>query len=95
MDAMQTSKLTVNEKVFLLASTEEGQKTRTALAAALKEGGGFVELRLLDRRTVNLLLSTGVVAVLEDIEVADDDDQAENRASSTIYDWDYFPELEA
>ena len=95
MDAMQTSKLTVNEKVFLLASAEEGQQTRTALAAALKDGGGFVELRLLDGRSVSLLLSPGVVAVLEKIEVADDDGQAHDVASNTIYDWDYFPELEA
>lgn len=90
---MLTSKLTVNDKVFLLASVEEGQSARNALATALRAGGGFVELHLIDRRSVSLLLSTGVVAVLEDIEVAEDEGPTDNIASNTIYDWDYFPEI--
>jgi hypothetical protein len=91
---MLTSKLTVNDKVFLLESVEEGQNTRKALAAALHGGGGFVELRLIDGRSVSLLLSPGVVAVLEDIEVAEDDGGDNVASTTSVYDWDYFPEID-
>jgi hypothetical protein len=91
---MQTTKLTVNDKVFLLESVEEGQNTRKALASALQNGGGVVDLRLIDGRSVSVLLSIGVVAVLEEIHVAEDDHTADDVVPPSVYDWDYFPELD-
>lgn len=88
--SMQAQKLTMNDRVMVLASAEEAKQAEQRIVKAVQDGGGFVELLLLGGATLRVLVSSGTVAFLEVVDV--DLDEVQGAAAGWPYEWDYLPD---
>ncbi len=86
---MRRHQLTVADRVFLLASSEEAQRVETAMEQAVRSGGAFVPLELVGSRAVRVLVSPGVVAYLEIVEIPEDQPAGDGAEFTSLHDWDF------
>ncbi len=86
---MRRHQLTIADRVFLLASPEEAERVEKAMEQAVRSGGAFVPLELVGSRTVRILVSPGVVAYLEVVDIPEDQPAGDGTEFSTLHDWDY------
>jgi len=87
---MQAQKLTMNDRVLVLASAEEAKQAEQRIVEAVQAGGGFVQLVLFGGNTLRVLVSSGTVAFLEVVEL--DPGEAPESATGWPYEWDYLPD---
>lgn len=71
---MQIHKVTIASREYFLASSDAAEHLKTALVAAVRSGGGLVEIALAKGGGVSVLISPGVVAFFELIETPDEPD---------------------
>jgi hypothetical protein len=70
---MQIQRLTVNDRVLLLASPREARRAQRKMVAAVRRGGAFVKLHLLGGDSIKVLMSPGTVAYLGELDVDADE----------------------
>lgn len=68
---MQIFELSIGGSSYRLRSADAAEAARRALTEAISTGGGFVDLDTQGDSQVSVLVSPGVVAVLEVVEVED------------------------
>jgi len=85
-----TRRLTVNDRVLVLASASAADHAEESIVTAVQSGGGFVEFDLLDGKSLRVLISAGTIAYMEVLDL--DDDESPDAGSGWPYQSDYPPD---
>jgi hypothetical protein len=80
---------TVGSSSYILAQGHDVDELKTQMTAAVRSGGGFVDLVLFGNRTVSVLVSPGTSVIFETAEVDTDSRDTGDVAQpfTTIDEW--------
>ena len=86
---METRKLTLSDRSFVLASVITADRARAEIEAAVQRGGGFVRLELAGGESVEALITPTTSAFFEPFELHPDDDVAPPHDTGDYLDLDF------